>query len=115
LSHLCDNTSMEGKTIQVEFHKNHRGKELAREWLNALDKSARGIVLAHIARLRAGNLGKVRDLKGGLFELKIQYGPGYRLYFYKEGDKLVILLLGGDKGTQSSDIEKARRLLAEME
>lgn len=106
---------MEGRAIQVEFYKSQQDKEPAREWLDALDKSARGIVLAHLAKLRTGNLGKVRDLKGGLFELKIKYGPGYRLYFYKEGDQLVILLLGGGKGTQGRDIEKAKRLLAEME
>lgn len=83
--------------------------------MDSLDKSARSVVLVHIAKLRAGNFSKVRDLKGGFFELKIHYGPGYRLYFYEEGKRLVILLLGGDKGTQVRDIKKARQLMADIE
>jgi len=106
---------MEGRAVKVEFHRDSRNRELAREWLDSLDKSARSVVLAHVAKLRTGNFGKVRDLRDGLFELKIQFGPGYRLYFYEEGERLVILLMGGDKGSQNRDIQKAKQLLADIE
>ena len=104
---------MEGKAVQVEFFKDKGGREPAAEWLDSLDKSTRGIALAHIAKLRLGNFGKCRDLKAGLWELKINFGPGYRLYFYKKESTIVVLLCGGDKGTQDRDIERARRYLSQ--
>lgn len=104
---------MEGKAVQVEFFKDKKGREPATEWLDDLDRSARAVVLTHIGKLRIGNFGRCRDLKGGLWELKINFGPGYRTYFYKKGTAVVILLCGGDKGSQDKDIEKARRYFAE--
>jgi len=61
-----------------------------------------------------GTLGKIRSLGDGLFETKIYYGPGYRLYFVNKGKKIIVLLCGGDKSTQSRDIKKARELAKEV-
>lgn len=75
------------------------------------DHVVRGAVASRIARARGGNLGNSRSLGGGLNEMKIDHGPGYRIYFTYDGDDLVVLLLGGDKSSQERDIGKARRLM----
>ena len=80
-------------------------------WLNNLkDRKAKALILVHIHRIEDGNMGKVRSVGDGVFEKKIKYGPGYRLYFCMIGDKLILLLCGGDKSTQQSDIEYAKLL-----
>jgi len=85
-----------------------------RRWLKTLkDAQARHRITARIVRIREGNFGNVRRIKAGLSELKIDYGPGYRVYFTIDGGRLVVLLCGGDKSTQSRDIERADRLLEE--
>ena len=81
------------------------------EWLDSLrDIRARARVLVRIERLAAGNPGDVKPISEGVSELRIDYGPGYRVYFKKRGRELVILLAGGDKSTQTRDIKKALRL-----
>jgi len=85
-------------------------KEFA-AWLDGLDDiRARARILVRIERLAAGNPGDVRPVGEGVSELRIDYGPGYRVYYKKVGNKLVILLAGGDKGTQEKDIRIALRL-----
>jgi putative addiction module killer protein len=80
-------------------------------WLDGLfDVRARARILARVERLAAGNPGDVRPVGGGVSELRIDYGPGYRVYYKKYGRELVILLAGGDKRTQASDIRTALRL-----
>jgi len=80
-------------------------------WLgNLKDRKAKALILVHINRIEDGNMGKVKSVGDGVFEKKINYGPGYRIYFCKIGDKLVLLLCGGDKSTQQSDIECAKLL-----
>lgn len=80
-------------------------------WLDDLrDDRARARVLARIHRLAFGNAGDARPIGGGLSELRIDHGPGYRIYFVRRGPTLVILLAGGDKGSQSRDILRARQL-----
>ena len=80
-------------------------------WLDSLrDVHARARVLVRIERLAAGNPGDVRPVGEGVSELRIDYGPGYRVYFKKRGRMIVVLLAGGDKRTQSRDIETALRL-----
>lgn len=61
-----------------------------------------------IARLRLGNLGDSKSVGQGVYELKVHFGPGYRIYYGLDGEKLVLLLCGGDKKTQKKDIEKAK-------
>ncbi len=74
------------------------------------DLQARGRVQARIERLAAGNPGEVEPVGEGVSELRINYGPGYRVYFKKPGRELIILLAGGDKATQVKDIKAALRL-----
>ena len=81
------------------------------EWLDSLrDIRARARVLVRIERLAAGNPGDVKPVSEGVSELRINYGPGYRVYFKKRGRELVILLAGGDKSSQTADIKTALRL-----
>ena len=80
-------------------------------WLDHLrDIHARARIQARIERLAAGNAGDVKPVGEGISELRINYGPGYRVYFTKRGREVIILLAGGDKGTQASDIKAALRL-----
>jgi len=81
------------------------------KWIDDLrDIRARARVLARIERLAAGNAGDIKPVGEGVSELRINYGPGYRVYFWKRGRSLVVLLAGGDKQTQSRDISTALRL-----
>jgi putative addiction module killer protein len=79
------------------------------EWLHSLrDGRTRAIIMARLARVRLGNMGNTSPVGEGVQELKINYGPGYRVYFGQDGTELVILLTGGDKSTQDEDIETAK-------
>jgi putative addiction module killer protein len=80
-------------------------------WLDGLcDIHARARVLARVERLASGNPGDVRPVGEGVSELRIDYGPGYRVYYTKRGRTVLILLAGGDKRTQATDIKTALRL-----
>ena len=84
-------------------------------WLGALkDKSARGRMLARLVRLEAGNWGDAKHLKAGVSELRLDFGPGYRIYFTRLGTSIVILLCGGDKSSQAGDIQHAKRIAAKF-
>ena len=88
-----------------------RKTDVYARWLDGLrDTHARARILARVERLEAGNPGDVRPVGEGVSELRINYGPGYRVYYKKQGQRLVVLLAGGDKRTQTNDIETARRL-----
>lgn len=81
------------------------------QWLDNLrDVKGRARIQARIERLAAGNPGDVAPVGGGVSELRINYGPGYRVYFRKRGMELLILLAGGDKSTQGKDIKAVLRL-----
>jgi putative addiction module killer protein len=80
-------------------------------WLDGLrDIHARARILARVERLAAGNPGDVKPVGEGVSELRIDYGPGYRVYFTMRGRTVIILLAGGDKRTQATDIKTALRL-----
>jgi putative addiction module killer protein len=82
-------------------------------WLRKLkDRQAVARVLVRIDRLAAGNPGDVKAIGAGISELRIDYGPGYRVYYMRDGDRLILLLCGGNKSSQDRDIQKAR-LVAE--
>ena len=84
-------------------------------WLaNLRDQSAKGRIVSRITRLELGNPGDVKPVGGGVSEMRIDYGPGYRIYFVTRGSALVILLCGGDKRTQDADIRKARLMAKEL-
>ena len=88
-----------------------RKTEAFSAWLDGVDDArARARVLVRIERLSAGNPGDVRPVGGGVSELRIDYGPGYRVYFTQVGRKIVVLLGGGTKKTQDSDIRSAVKL-----
>lgn len=92
-----------------------RQTEVFTRWLSALhDVHAAKRVVERVYRLSLGNPGQHRMLKAGVCEMKIDYGPGYRVYYTRRGDVLVILLCGGDKSTQAADIKTATRLAAEV-
>lgn len=83
-----------------------------REWLNSLsDKRTVTIILNRIKRLQVGNFGDCKSLGGGISELRIHYGPGFRIYYSMIGNVVILLINGGDKSTQSQDIEKAKQYL----
>ena len=88
-----------------------RKTEKYAQWLDGLrDINARARIQIRVERLAAGNAGDVKSVGEGVSELRINYGPGYRVYFTKHGRELVILLAGGDKSTQAIDIKTALRL-----
>ena len=85
-----------------------RQTEVYARWFSGLrDRQARARIDVRIRRLSLGNPGDVRPVGEGVYELRIDYGPGYRVYFVQRGQALVILLAGGDKGTQELDIRTA--------
>jgi len=84
-------------------------------WLLGLrDKVARAIIVRRIARVAGGNLGDVKAVGGGVSELRIDHGPGFRVYFVRRGESLIVLLCGGDKGSQARDIARAQALAQEI-
>lgn len=84
-----------------------------RSWLqNLKDNTGRARIVARINRLMEGLPGDISPVGQCVSELRIHYGPGYRVYFHQQGDTLLILLCGGDKGSQSRDIEAAQKMLA---
>jgi putative addiction module killer protein len=90
-----------------------RTEEFA-SWLHGLrDKQGRAKILARIDRLKEGNPGKTRSVGAGVVEMKIDFGPGYRVYYIQQGELLILLLCGGNKSTQANDIKRAKVLAAE--
>lgn len=93
-----------------------RQTQTFKDWLAALrDRKAAAKIAARIARVELGNFGDVEPVGEGVSELRIHYGPGYRLYIAQRGAELVILLCGGDKSTQRRDIAAARKMAGELE
>ena len=81
-------------------------------WLRRLkDRRAAARVQVRIDRLAAGNPGDVRPVGAGVSELRVPYGPGYRVYYFRHGQQLIVLLCAGDKSTQSTDIQTAQELV----
>jgi putative addiction module killer protein len=85
------------------------------KWFNRLkDQRARARIDIRIRRLSLGNPGDVKPVGGGVSELRVDVGKGYRIYFVQRGETLIVLLAGGSKSSQQSDIEKARKLAKEL-
>lgn len=92
-----------------------RQTERFKEWLAALrDINARARIAARIRRMEGGNFGDVAPVGEGVSEMRVHYGPGYRVYFIQQGQEVVVLLCGGDKSTQDRDIAKARDMAKEV-
>jgi putative addiction module killer protein len=87
-----------------------------RHWLRLLrDERGRARILKSIDRLSLGHFGNTKSVGGGVSELRIDYGPGYRVYFARRGAQLILLAYGGDKSRQRTDIERAREIAASWE
>ena len=100
---------MEEEKYQLVYYVRENGKVPYRDWFESLkDIKAQAAVVARLARLRSGNFGACESVGRGLSELKIDYGPGYRVYFGVAGKQVVLLISGGDKSTQHQDIQKAK-------
>lgn len=84
------------------------GKSRFREWLDSLTKAVRARIQARVLRFELGNLGDHKHVGEGVWEAGVMFGPGYRIYFGKDGDSILVLLVGGDKGSQAKDIARAR-------
>lgn len=86
------------------------------KWLRKIrDFNARAAILKRLVRVRDGNLGDYKSVGTGVLEFRIDYGPGYRVYFSMNGKEIILLLIGGDKSTQKSDIRLAQILKSEYE
>ena len=100
--------------ISVQIYQAKDGRSPFEDWLNDLrDVAARGRIRSRINRLRLGNFGDDKSVGAGVHELRVDVGPGYRVYFGRQGDVIVVLLCGGSKKTQEKDIGKAKILWAE--
>jgi len=98
--------------MEVRRYLTESGRDIFGEWLAGVrDVRTKAKIVARIDRLSAGNLGDCKSLRGGLFELRIDWGPGYRVYFALVGGNCALLLGGGDKRKQSSDIKRALEYL----
>lgn len=99
----------------IRRYRTDDGREVITEWLAGLkDIRARARIASRIDRLKAGNLGDSKPLRDGVSELRVDYGPGYRVYFGIVGFKVILLLCGGDKRTQDADVDRAVAYLADF-
>lgn len=100
--------------FEIRRYRTAAGDEPFTEWLSDLpDRQARARILVRLERLEVGNLGDAKFLRDGVSELRIDWGPGYRLYFGRDGRTVVVLLCGGDKRKQQADIRRAVELWQE--
>ena len=95
---------------------NVKETDVFQNWMrNLKDRIARSIINARIRRLSLGNKGDTKYISEKVSELRIDYGPGYRVYYLQENQEIIILLCGGDKSSQSNDIEKAKQIVLNLE
>lgn len=98
--------------IEIRHYVSPAGKDIFDAWLTRLaDPRAQAKIVSRLNRLAVGNFGDCKALRQGLYELRIDWGPGYRVYYAMIGRECVLLLCGGDKRKQSSDIERALEYL----
>lgn len=101
---------------EVVTYRTNDGKRPFKDWLLRLrDEIGRAKIRARIARIQCGNFGECKSVGHGVQELKIRWGPGYRVYFGRDGNRIVVLLCGGDKSTQSKDIRLAQKYWKEYQ
>jgi putative addiction module killer protein len=102
--------------FEIRRYRSAAGGEPFTDWLAGLaDRQARARILARIERLEAGTFGDAKFLRDGVSELRIDWGPGYRVYFGRDGRAVVVLICGGDKRKQDADIRRAMALWQEYE
>jgi putative addiction module killer protein len=96
--------------IEVRQYVDRRGRNPFQHWFVELDGTTRARIATALDKLQRGNFSGVKGAGAGIFELRLDFGPGFRAYFGKDGDRIVILLGGGTKKRQQADIEAAREL-----
>ena len=102
--------------FDIKHYLTEQGKDVFGDWLDDLrDRSAAYKIIARVQRLALGNAGDSRSLDDGMNELKIDFGPGYRVYYARTGKVIMLLLCGGDKSSQQKDIEHAKRNLKDYQ
>ena len=94
--------------LVVREYLDDRGRSPFRKWLAILDVAIRARIQARVLRFESGNLGDHKEVGDGVWEARLVFGAGYRIYFGKSGSEVLVLLLGGDKGSQRKDIERAK-------
>ena len=96
--------------FHIDVYETSTGKLPYSEWENSLSGRGRAIITTRLIRIRQGNFGDCKPIKGthGVYEFRIDFGPGYRIYYGMKGKKIILLLCGGDKETQNKDIQKAK-------
>jgi putative addiction module killer protein len=99
--------------IDIRQYVDRLGRNPFERWFESLDHGTQARVVAFLDRLERGNFSAAKSEGEGVFELRLDFGPGYRIYFGKDGERLVILLGGGSKKRQQTDIERARALWKE--
>lgn len=98
--------------MEIEVYKTASGKQPFNNWLNKTkDIYTKAKILSRLDRLKLGNFGDCKALDGGIYELRIHYGSGMRVYYAKKGAKIILLLCGGNKGSQKRDIKRAKLYL----
>lgn len=94
---------------KLQVYQTQNGREPFTEWLKSIrDRRTRTRIQERLERLEIGNVGDCQSVGGGVYELRLQFGPGYRIYFGEVDNTLVLLLCGGDKASQTQDIERAK-------
>ncbi len=102
--------------FDVIVYATKSGKEPYTQWIKELkDISTATRIMKRVGRLSLGNMGDYKSLGGGIFELRLDFGSGYRVYFGRDGEKIIVLLCAGSKRTQAQDIKKARAYWAQYE
>jgi len=94
--------------VEIRYYVDSGGREPFADWFSGLDGTAKAKVVRAVTRMEQGNLSNVKSVGEGVLELRIDFGPGYRVYFRRDGDTLILLLTGGTKKRQQRDIEAAR-------
>lgn len=107
---------METRPRKIKTYVRGNGKSPFEDWVSSLrDKSAKATIFTRIDRMKFGNFGDCKSVGHGVFELRVHFGPGYRVYFGLVGSDVVLLLIGGDKTSQHKDIGLAQRYWKEFQ
>ena len=100
---------LETRPREIELYRTQNGRVPFTDWFESLrDQKTRTKIRRRLIRLEEGNFGDYRSVGEGVFELRLHFGPGYRIYYVEAGNQVILVLCGGDKSSQQRDIEKAK-------